>query len=166
MRNKLTYKSASLILLITFFSVGCKKEKDTSAGGTATQVLAGEFWIQLKQNNVPVVADYFKILTYNTAENIPTSMWIDDEEHLWPFKIKMIVDPVTKTFSAANAPSSYGNITVKLNNGKLLEKATKGPVSKVPTDSIYFEAEFSDDPGEIYQLAGYRRTRWHEDDHE
>jgi hypothetical protein len=47
-----------------------------------------------------------------------------------------------------------------------LEKVAKGPVSKAVTDSIYFEAEFSDDPGEIYQLAGYRRTRWHEDDHE
>ena len=154
-----------IVSLLLFFTA-CKKEKDTPAGGTATEGMAGEFWVQIKQNNVPLVADYFKIVTYNTAENIATSMWIDDNEHLWPFKIKMVVDPAAKTFSAANAPSSYTNITVKLNNGKILEKATKGPNSNKPTDSIYFEAEFSDDPGEVYQLAGYRRTRWPEDDHE
>jgi hypothetical protein len=33
------------------------------------------------------------------------------------------------------------------------------------TDSIYFEAEFSDDPGTTYQFTGYRRTGWPEDDH-
>lgn len=165
MTNKLI-KSVSLIMLAAVMVLACKKEKDTSAGGTATQAMAGEFWIQLKQNNKLVVPDFFKIVTYNTAENLPNSMWIDDQEHLWPFKVKMIVDPATKTFSAANAKSSYSNITVKINNGKILEKVTKGPVSQTVTDSIYFEAEFSDDPGEVYQLAGYRRTRWPEDDHD
>jgi Lipid-binding putative hydrolase len=166
MRNKLVLKSMSLIALMAILLVACKKEKDTSAGGTATQALAGEFWVQIKQGNTPLIPDYFKIVTYNTAEDIATSMWIDDQEHLWPFKVKISVDPVAKTFAAANAQSSYGNITVKINNGKILEKVTKGPVSNVVTDSIYFEAEFSDDPGEVYQLAGYRRTRWPEDDHE
>lgn len=166
MINKSAFKSTFLIALSVMLFVACKKEKDTSAGGTATQDLAGEFWIQIKQNNTPLVPDYFKIITYNTAENIPTSMWIDDQEHLWPFKVKIVVDPAARTFSAANAQSSYGNITVKINNGKILQKVTKGPVTQTVTDSIYFEAEFSDDPGEVYQLAGYRRTRWPEDDHE
>jgi hypothetical protein len=159
-------KSGSLLLMMAIFFVACKKEKDTSAGGTATQELAGEFWIQIKQNNIALIPDYFKIVTYNTAENISTKMWIDDQEHLWPFKIKIDVDPVGRTFTAANAQSSYTNITVKLNNGKILPKATKGLVTQTVTDSIYFEAEFSDDPGEVYQFSGYRRTRWPEDDHE
>jgi hypothetical protein len=154
-----------VIVSMLCFLIACKKEKDTSAGGTATQALAGEFWVLLKQNNTPLSSHYYKIITYNTAENTATTMWIDDEEKLWPFKIKMDVDVTGKTFSAANAKSTYSNITVKLNNGKLLEKVTKGPVSKAVTDSIYFEAEFSDDPGEIYQISGYRRTRWAEDDH-
>jgi len=92
-------------------------------------------------------------------------MWLDDQEHLWPFKFKIDVDPGAKTFAAANAPSSYSNITVKLNKGKIMDKVTKGPVSLVVTDSIYFEAEFSDDPGTTYQFSGYKRTRWPEDDH-
>ena len=163
---KKLFKSGTLLLILAILSVACRKEKDTDAGGTATQALAGEWWIQIKVNNTPVVADYFKVLTYNTTENVATKMWIDDQEHLWPFKFKIDVDPAAKTFTASAAPSSYSNITVKLANGKILDKVTKGPVSQVVTDSIYFEAEFSDDPGTTYQLAGYRRTRWPEDDHD
>ncbi len=151
--------------MVTIVSVACRKEKDTDAGGTATQALAGAWWVQIKVDNVPVVADYFKVLTYNTAENSATKMWLDDQENIWPFKFKMDVDPAGKTFSAASATSEYTNITIKLANGKILDKVTKGPVSQKVTDSIYFEAEFSDDPGTTYQFTGYRRTGWPEDDH-
>ena len=164
MRYKLI-KSLSVVLMLSLVITACRKEKDTDAGGTTTQAMAGEWWVQIKVNNVPVVPNWFKILTYNTAENVSTKMWLDDEEHIWPFKLKMDVDPAAKTFSAANAASTYSNITVKLANGKILDKVTKGPVSQAVTDSIYFEAEFSDDPGTTYQLTGYRRTRWPEDDH-
>lgn len=164
MTNKL-FRCGSVLLILAILSVGCTKERDNSAGGTATQALAGEWWVQIKVNNALVVPDYFKILTYNTAENIATKMWMDDHENIWPFKFKMDVDPAAKTFTAASAASTYTNITVKLGNGKILEKVTKGPVSNAVTDSIYFEAEFSDDPGTTYQFTGYKRTRWPEDDH-
>lgn len=152
----------SMLLLLT----ACVKDRDNSAGGTATQAMAGEWWVQIKVNNNLVVPDYFKILTYNTAENVASKMWIDDYEHIWPFKFKIDVDPAAKTFSAASVQSTYTNITVKLANGKILDNVTKGPVSKAVTDSIYFEAEFSDDPGVTYQFTGYKRTRWPEDDHD
>jgi Lipid-binding putative hydrolase len=152
---------ATLIFLFT----GCVKEKTDEAGGTATRAMAGEWWVQIKVNNALVVPDYFKILTYNTAENIATKMWLDDHENIWPFKFQVDVDPAGKTFAAPNASSTYTNITVKLANGKILDKITKGPVSNAVTDSIYFEAEFSDDPGTTYQFTGYKRTRWPEDDH-
>ena len=153
------------MLILAVFFVSCRKEKDTDAGGTNTQAMAGEWWIELKVNNTLATPGYHKILTYNTAENLATKMWIDDHEDLWPFKFKIDVDPAAKTFSAANATSTYTNITVKLANGKILQKATKGPASKAVTDSIYFEAEFSDDPGTTYQFTGYKRTGWPEDDH-
>lgn len=154
--------AVSVLLLVT----GCRKEKDTDAGATATKDMAGAWWVQIKVDNVPLVPNYFKIITYNTSENLATKMWIDDQEGLWPFKFKIDVDPVAKTFSATDATSTYTTITVKLANGKILDKITKGPVTQTVTDSIYFEAEFSDDPGTTYQLAGYRRTGWPEDDHE
>src|SRR6478609_2007821 len=96
----------------------CVKESDDDAGGTATQAMAGEWWIQLGVNNELVVPTYFKILTYNTAENVSTKMWIDDLEDLWPFKIKMDVNPADKTFTANASASTYSDITVTLKNGK------------------------------------------------
>ena len=158
-------KSIYVFIALLLLGTACRKEKDTDAGATATKEMAGAFWVQVKVDNVPVVPDYFKIITYNTSENIGTKMWIDDQETLWPFKFKIDVDPVAKTFSAADAVSTYTSITVKLANGKILDKVTKGPVTNTVTDSIYFEAEFSDDPGTVYQLTGYRRTGWPEDDH-
>ena len=164
MRNKL-FKSGVILLITAIFFTACRKEKDTDAGGTTTEAMAGAWWVQLKVNNTLVVPDYFKVLTYNTAENVGTKMWIDDQENIWPFKLKMDVDPAAKTFAAPSATSEYTNITIKLANGKIMEKVSKGPASKAVTDSIYFEAEFSDDPGTTYQFTGYRRTGWPEDDH-
>src|SRR6476469_5164122 len=85
-------------MLITTMQA-CRKESDDDAGGTATQAMAGEWWVQIKVDNEPLLPDYFKILTYNTAENISTKMWMDDLEQLWPFKIKMDVNPMNKTFN-------------------------------------------------------------------
>lgn len=145
--------------------IACRKESDADAGGTAAKAMAGEWWIQIKVDNDPIVADYFKILTYNTSENIGTKMWMDDLQELWPFKIKMNADPLSKTFSADSSASEYSDIKVTLRNGKIIPGVSVGPFSKAVTDSIYVEAEFSDDPGTTYQLAGYRRTSFQEDDH-
>jgi Lipid-binding putative hydrolase len=164
MRNRLIRSGFTLIMVSILF-VACRKEHDDDAGATNTAAMAGEWWVQIKVNNALVAPDFFKVLTYNTAENVATKMWIDDQEHIWPFKLKIDVDPAAKSFSAANATSEYTSITVKLANGKMLDKVSKGPVSNAVTDSIYFEAEFSDDPGTTYQFSGYKRTRWPEDDH-
>lgn len=75
------------------------------------------------------------------------------------------MNAANQTFAATNAESLYSNIKVNLQNGKVLTGVSKGPVSQAVTDSIYFEAEFSDDPGTVYQIHGYARTRYVEDDH-
>lgn len=92
-------------------------------------------------------------------------MWLDDEEEIWPFKFEVDVNGANQTFSATGAESQYSNIKINLQNGKVLSDVSKGPVSQAVTDSIYFEAEFSDDPGTVYQIHGYARTRYVEDDH-
>lgn len=161
--RKYILKSGFILLSVAVLITAC--QKDEKVGGTATETVSGEWWIQIAVDNTPIVPNYFKILTYNTSENLPTKIWLDDQANLWPFKFKADVDPVNLTFSATDATSEYSDITVKVNNGKVLQGVTKGPVSQAITDSIYFEAEFSDDPGVIYQLSGYRRTRFDGDDH-
>jgi hypothetical protein len=142
---------------------GCEKDEDI--GGTAVEKLAGEWWVQLSVDDNLVTQSFFSVMTYNTADNASNKMWIDDHEDLWPFKFKCDVDAANQTFSVTGATSEYSNITINVQNGKVLTGVSKGPVSQAVTDSIYFEAEFSDDPGVIYQIHGYRRTRFAEDDH-
>ncbi|NII26954.1 hypothetical protein HB364_17825 [Pseudoflavitalea sp. X16] len=142
---------------------GCEKDEDI--GGTAVEKLAGEWWVQLSVDGDLISQSFFSVMTYNTADNASNKMWIDDHEDIWPFKFKCDVDAANQTFSVTGATSEYSNITINVQNGKVLTGVSKGPVSQAVTDSIYFEAEFSDDPGVTYQIHGYRRTRFAEDDH-
>lgn len=143
----------------------CVKEYDDDPGGTATQAMAGEWWVQAAIDNELLSPQYYKILTYNTSENVNNKMWMDDQGAFWDFKVKMDVNAADKTFSATSSQNESYDITVTLKNGKILTNASTAVNSKAVTDSIYVEAEFSDDPGTIYQLSGYKRTRWQVDDH-
>ncbi|WP_276482766.1 lipid-binding protein [Paraflavitalea pollutisoli] len=154
---------AGLLLVAALSLAGCEKDEDI--GGTAVEKMAGEWWVQLSINNTLVVPNYYRILTYNTADNSGSQFWIDDQQRLWPFKFKSDVNISGQTFSVTNATSEYSNIKITVQNGKVLTGVSKGPVSLAVTDSIYFEAQFTDDPGVTYQLHGYRRTRFSEDDH-
>lgn len=159
-------RSIKLLLLVfttSFIIAGCQKDEDI--GGTSVEKLAGEWWVRLSVDGQLISQNFFPLLTYNTADNAGNKMWLDDEEAIWPFKFKVDVNAANQTFSAASAESLYSNIKVNLQNGKVLTGVSKGPVSQAVTDSIYFEAEFSDDPGTVYQIHGYARTRYVEDDH-
>jgi hypothetical protein len=160
MRNRLiTYTFA--IAITGILLTACKK--DDEVGGTAVQKLSGEWWIQLKVNNTPVIPNYFKVSTYNTSQNVGTEMWLDFPD--WPFKGKVSVDANALTFQATKSQSDLSAVSARIQNGKILQNGSKGPSSKAVTDSIYFEGEFTDDPGTTYQITGYRRTRYSEDDH-
>lgn len=151
------------VLMAGIIFAGCEKDEDI--GGTPVERLAGEWWVQLSVDDALISQNFFSIMTYNTADNANNKMWLDDHENIWPFKFKCDVNVANQTFSATAAESLYSNITITVQNGKVLTGVSKGPVSQAVTDSIYFEAEFSDDPGVVYQLHGYRRTRFAEDDH-
>jgi hypothetical protein len=157
MRHTFIKYICTIIITGALFAA-CNKKDDV--GGTAVQQLSGEWWIQLKVNNAVVYPPYLKVLTYNTSQNVGSEMWVDFP--FWPFKGKVSVDPKAMTFIATKAGDG---VTAKIENGKILQNMSKGPTSKAVTDSIYFEAEFSDDPGTKYQVTGYRRTRYAEDDH-
>ncbi|WP_409187208.1 lipid-binding protein [Antarcticibacterium sp. 1MA-6-2] len=51
-----------------------------------------------------------------------------------------------------------------MTNGKVLLDAATTSGGNI-TDSIHMNVEFSDDPGTVYTLAGYRRTGFLEDEH-
>jgi hypothetical protein len=157
-----------LLILFAFLSVGlmsCDLGDDPDVGGTATQAVAGEWFTTFTIAGEDVYGlGYQLITTANTAANVPTEFIIYDDAHTWDYKVKVPLNLDAKTFGGTAIPNLAYDITVNIANGKILPGAATSSGGNV-TDSIYFEAEFSDDPGTIYQVAGYRRTGFLEDEH-
>jgi len=161
----------SIIITVIAFS-SCQKKPDT--GGTAAEKMANEWWVTLDQGSTKDVfgIGHFKIATYNGSANDNT-MWVDDFENGWGFKIKTSADFNSLTFAATSGadneyflPSNPTRFpkTVKITEGKVIANAGHSKTG-VLTDSIYFKVEFSDDPGTIYTMPGHARTRFAEDDY-
>lgn len=157
-------KKTTLILItaLLIFSA-CQKLKDP--GATVAVKVANEWWVTLDSVGIP---DYYgighlKIATYNTSANDNT-IWIDDYQNIWPFKIKTPVDYNALTFSTTAAQSEYTNITVNVTDGKIFPKLGHSRSGNI-VDSIHMGIEFSDDPGTMYEINGVERTRFVEDDY-
>jgi len=156
-------KKFLLIFLIGTTILGCKKNNLPDPGSTKTEKMANEWWVTLKQGGADLIGTHVKIATYNTSAN-NDSIWVDDLENTWQFKVKAKVNLDSLSFSTSQFQNEYYNITVNLMNGKIFPGQGKSKSGNV-TDSIYMQAEFSDDPGTIYVISGHARTRFAEDDY-
>lgn len=158
-----------LTLCVLAFS-SCKK--DDEVGGTAVQNLSGEWYVQVTQIDPAsgAVIDatdltYYKISTYNTSDNSPVLMWMDDPNPDYGgFKAKVNVDLGNKAFSATAADDIYNDAKITVRNGKVITNGAVGPVSKAVTDAISYDVVYPGDPT-IYRFKGYARTRFPGDDH-
>ena len=106
---------AALLFAITLTS--CEKE---DMGGTATESLAGQWYVQgnvVEDGQViedPYGIGRFIILTYNTSANNANEIWIDDIENFWNFKVKATADANGLTFSASSAQTMARLLTISL----------------------------------------------------
>lgn len=156
------------IIISMIFGAGlisaCTKTEDP---GTTTAVkVANEWWVNNKKGD-----DIMKFVTYNTASN-PDSIWINSldayskKDTLYGIKCKMKVDLSTLTFSTQNvknlAPAGVGTITIS--NGIILPKVGHSRAGN-PTDSIYLEVQYSNEPGKTYIISGHARTMFEEDEY-
>lgn len=146
-----------LILVLGAASLwACSKDLPDS-GGTATEALSNEWWAT--DNGAGVR----KITTYNTSDH-QDSMWISMTAAP-AFRIKVKVDPSSLTFSVQNSKNIIGNLnTINITNGKVIPKGGKSQDGNI-TDSIYLEAEYSNDPGVKHIFSGVARTRFQADDY-
>ena len=157
------YKKIIFIAIVLFAMAGCEKAFDP--GATKSVKISNEWWVDYYVNGV----DQFKpvkLVTYNTAAN-NDSIWIDDYGTFWDYKVRVKADLTNLTFAEANAQNVSYNSKVKITEGKIMLKAAKSPTGLV-TDSIYFKVAFDDDTtpfGTTYEVKGYARTGWAEDDH-
>lgn len=139
----------------------CDEVEDPDAGGTLVEAMAGDWFVQLDGEG-----SYYHISTYNTAANDGKEMWINDGGHFWEFLAKTPVNLNGLTFGGTDLASDYEGyeITINITNGKVTKGDIKTPAGN-PTDGISFDIEFSDDPGTIYSLSGYKRTGFADDEH-
>lgn len=145
--------------------MSCDLGNDPDIGGTATQAVAGEWFTTFTIDGEDVYGlGYQLVTTSNTAANSAGEFLITDDGNQWDYKVKSPLNLDAKTFGGTGLANLAYDITVNIANGKILPGAATSSGGNV-TDSIYFEAEFSDDPGTIYQVAGYRRTGFLEDEH-
>jgi len=124
--------------------------------------ISGEWWV-----------DYFdgedhsgltKLIISNTSADDGTEIWISDEHNFWEYKVKCPVNMNQLTFTGSDLTDIEHDILVQINGGKMLKNAAKS-TSGLVTDSLYFEVEFEDNPGTIYQASGWRKTGYLEDEH-
>jgi hypothetical protein len=169
-------KKLFFCLLTVIFSAGfltACEEDEPEVEFTAIGRAAGEWWVTYKEETRPGVFEdknqgYTGLMTYNASDNSPNQIWLDDRGHFWPFKFKAAYDGTAMSFSASNAPSlvksNNQNFTANVTAGKVIVGGGKSK-TKAATDSIYFQVEFSDDPGTIYHVSGHKRTGSQEDEY-
>lgn len=151
------------IVLVSIGFASCDLGDEPEIGGTATEAVAGEWWTTFSVGGQDLTG-YTLITTSNTAANVATEFLISDNAHQWDYIVKSPLNLDAQTFGGTGLQNLSYDITVNITNGKILENAATSTGGNV-TDSIYFDAEFSDDPGTIYSVAGYRRTGFLEDEH-
>ena len=159
---KYNIRNLFLCLLVTSMFVACDEGGDLDPGATETVAVAGEWVVEILRDGA-VYSSHEYIATYNTAQNVANEIWLDDKEHGWGLKAKVPINLQNMTFNGTALEEVYYDVTVNITDGVIIQKGTTAPSGTV-VDSIYFKAEFSDIPGQIWEYSGYKRTGFLEDD--
>jgi hypothetical protein len=157
-----------IIVIIAGFAMiavsSCSKKPDV--GGTAAEKLANEWYVDVYEG-ASLALSHAHIYTYNTSANT-NEIFVDDDGHIWDFKVKATADLAALTFKADNVKSSVPGYDIKVNitDGKVIPNAGHSKTGNV-TDSIFMKISFEDDPvpGTVYEIRGHARTRFAEDDY-
>lgn len=156
-----------LFLAAAFGFVSCDVETKITPGGTAVEDMCG-FW-DVTVNGVDADGNIidedlldgrFRFMTYNTADNSSSQMWIDDTESFWAIKFKVDVDYASRNFRAAMRPyDEAGTGNAEVLEGKILKNAGKSEHG-MPCDSIFVSIRFDDDdPASPYDHYTYQGIR-------
>ncbi|SFG43893.1 lipid-binding protein [Pontibacter chinhatensis] len=161
------------LLLTLFLSLGvfsaCDDDDDDDIDYTATYPISGTWSVTFNIETAPgqfePLTDLTEVLIYNTAANVPTEVWIDDEGNVADFKVKTPINIGNLTFGGENLANDYEPTQVTITDGQVFLNAVE--VNNVLRDSIYFRVSFSDDEdaegnpdpfGTIYHVYGHRSS--------
>ncbi|MNK01009.1 Lipid-binding putative hydrolase [compost metagenome] len=171
MKNiKLDIIKGLLCVFIISSAVSCNERgfDDYEAGGTPTQALNGEWFIDISDEDGNVYAEH---TLHRTFDDNAGKMYISDrigpedtDYSGWYLVSKVNYDLTNLTFNASNAENDADGSIVNITEGKILKNAAKSKDGNV-VDSIYFKGEFDYDPGTIIIFAGHKRTGFLEDEY-
>lgn len=165
----------SLMALSMAFMVSCSKDE---IGETNSKEVAGQWYMvcdAVDDNGEVVYEDVFGLgrfmcLTFNTAADDPTEIYVSDLRNFWDFQIKVKCVPDQKVFGNTDwVDNESYDCKVLLTDGKIVLNGTTTP-SGMPADYCEFCVQFDDDPypGAYgyakYKLSGYRYTGFTADD--
>ena len=154
-----------LIYMLAFVSIilsSCDQKEDYEQINSQVVDAAGEWWIKFSKADYET--GFLKVLTFNTAADVATEMWIWDKGNWKGIKIKCPVNISNLTFEGSNLDNLSSDATIEIVNGKI-EKDAGLSTTGVVTDKISFEIKFSDEPGVVYSAIGTRKTGYIEDEH-
>jgi hypothetical protein len=154
----------SLSAIFILFSISCTKKLE-DPGATGTVSMSNEWWVTLSTGGTDLLGTHVLFATYNTSQNQPDSIWLDDLQNGYQFKCKVLADPKNLSFSVDSAQNEYNDIHVKISNGKIIPNGGISKTTGTVVDSIYMEAKFTDDPVNTYIISGVARSRWAQDDY-
>ena len=160
-------KYISLLALALVF--GVMTSCDSDPGGTAVKKMCGDWIVTAytceNQGDVANIDNWeweelgsFSnyLLTYNTAANKSTEMWVDDNGELalgatddYSHKVKVNVKYGKRTFSVENAANEYSD------NAKVLHNAARN-ANNVKVDSIVYYVKAANTTYGYIKVSGIR----------
>jgi hypothetical protein len=157
-------KKYLILIFVVFGSIfsSCDKKADYIEIDSQVVGAAGEWWIKFSKTGYET--GYLKVLTFNTAADLPTEMWIWDKGNWMDIKVKCPVNISDLTFAGTNLVNASSSMTVTVKNG-IITKGGGLSTSGNVTDKITFDIELSSEPGVTYKAEGTRKTGFVEDEH-
>ncbi len=161
---KITLKHVIILCLGTFMLTACDDWGEFEPEVIPGSELAGEWYVQYTIGGVDVYGlGHNTFLTSTTSAADGNELLLNDQSNFWDFIVKSPMDVSSKTFGLSSASDSLDNlvdgypIKIRVVNGEVFPDGGRSKTG-VQVDSIYFEVEFADDPGTIYEISGHERT--------
>src|SRR5688500_15081523 len=100
-----------LLIFIALLGIGfasCDLGDDPAIGGTATQAVSGEYFVQLfSAPGGDLYLDYTMMTVSNTAANVDNRVRITDNGHIWNYTGEFDLNLAAQTFSGDRVPNAF-----------------------------------------------------------
>lgn len=104
-----------ILIFIAFLAIGftsCDLGDDPEIGGTATEAVNGEYFVQLfSAPGGDLYVDYSLLTISNTAANTTDKIRIRDNENIWGFNGEFNLNLAAQTFSGEKVPNALYDAT-------------------------------------------------------